>query len=141
MATVSYLGAICGSEGGYGIVFKDFPGCTSAGGTIEEVMLNGRDALQGHIEVMLEYGDSLPAPTTHRLEDVVEWLDDDPEEPLDEKWMELVPIQVRIPASEPDVHVDVPQHLLLEIDKVTSDPRKFVIDAAKRELDRLRKPA
>ncbi|MDX2144438.1 MAG: type II toxin-antitoxin system HicB family antitoxin [Rhodospirillaceae bacterium] len=55
-------------RGGYGVVFPDLPGCTSAGDTLDEALLNAQDALQGHIEVTAEYGDAVPAPTPiHRL--------------------------------------------------------------------------
>ncbi|MEO0501233.1 MAG: type II toxin-antitoxin system HicB family antitoxin, partial [Pseudomonadota bacterium] len=52
----TYLGAVCGKDGSYGIVFKDFPGCTSAGDTIAEVLETGREALQGHIDTGIDYG-------------------------------------------------------------------------------------
>jgi predicted RNase H-like HicB family nuclease len=141
VATATYLGAICGSKGGYGIVFKDFPGCTSSAPTIDEIVRRGTEALQGHIEVMLEYGDEVPAPTTHSLEDVVEWLDDDPDEPLGEQWVKLIPIEVDVAPAKRDVHVDVPRRLIEEIGEVANDPRQFVIDASRRELERLKRSA
>jgi predicted RNase H-like HicB family nuclease len=137
----TYLGAICGSPGGYGLVFKDFPGCTSSASTLEDIAAMGREALQGHIEVMREHGESIPEPSAYRLEDAIEWLDDDPDDPLDEQWVGLVPIEVDIPPSAQDVHVDVPRGLLKEIVQVASDPRQFVIDATRRELERLKKSA
>lgn len=139
--TKAYLGAICGSEGSYGIVFKDFPGCTSSAATLEDIVRMGREALQGHIEVMVEHGEPVPEPTSHRLDDVIEWLDDDPDDPLREQWVNLVPIEVDVAPPGRDVHVDVPQGLLKEIGQVANDPRQFVIDASRRELERLRKSA
>ena len=40
----------------------DVPGCGSAGDTWEEMLEMIREALTGHIELLLEYGDSLPEP-------------------------------------------------------------------------------
>ncbi|MFL6844221.1 MAG: type II toxin-antitoxin system HicB family antitoxin [Allosphingosinicella sp.] len=139
--TKAYLGAICGSEGSYGIVFKDFPGCTSSAATLEEIVRMGREALQGHIEVMVEHGEAVPEPTSHRLDDVIDWLDDDPDDPLREQWVKLVPIEVDVASPGRDAHIDVPQGLLNEIGQVANDPRQFVIDASRRELERLRKSA
>jgi predicted RNase H-like HicB family nuclease len=141
VAKVTYLGAICGSEGGYGIVFRDFPGCTSSARTVDEIVRRGKEALQGHIEVMLEYGDRIPEPTSHSLEEVAEWLDDDPDEPLAEQWVRLVPIEVDVSPTRCDVHVDVPRGLIKEIGEVANDPRQFVIDASRRELKRLKRSA
>ncbi len=42
----------------------DLPGCTSAGNTLEEVLAGIREAVEGHLEVMREYGDPIPEPTT-----------------------------------------------------------------------------
>jgi predicted RNase H-like HicB family nuclease len=42
----------------------DLPGCVSTGKTIEETLKNMREAIEGHLEVMREYGDPIPEPTT-----------------------------------------------------------------------------
>lgn len=47
----------------FGVDFPDFPGCIGAGDTLEEATANAREALAAHIELLLEYGDSLPAPS------------------------------------------------------------------------------
>jgi len=141
VAKVTYLGAICGSEGRYGIVFRDFPGCTSSARTVDGIVRAGREALQGHIEVMLDYGDRIPEPTSHNIEEVAESLDDDPDDPLAEQWVGLVPIEVDVSPARRDVHVDVPRGLIKEIGDVANDPRQFVIDASRRELKRLKRSA
>ena len=41
----------------------DLPGCVSTGPTVEATVANMRDAIQGHLEVMAEYGDPIPEPT------------------------------------------------------------------------------
>ncbi|MEM1009053.1 MAG: type II toxin-antitoxin system HicB family antitoxin [Myxococcota bacterium] len=44
----------------YGVQFPDVPGCFSAGATREEVLLMAKEALQEHLEWLLEDGMSLP---------------------------------------------------------------------------------
>jgi len=47
----------------YGVVFPDFPGCVTAGKTLEEAKDMAREALIGHIEVMRECGERVPSPS------------------------------------------------------------------------------
>jgi predicted RNase H-like HicB family nuclease len=44
----------------YGVSFPDFPGCISAGKTLEEARKNAVEALTLHIEGMLEDGEEIP---------------------------------------------------------------------------------
>ena len=48
----------------FGVSFPDFPGCISAGTTVEEAMAMAREALAGHIEAMIDEGLSIPRPST-----------------------------------------------------------------------------
>jgi predicted RNase H-like HicB family nuclease len=63
----SYLGAVCEGGGTFGIVFRDFPGCVSAGDTLDEVLAMGREALQGYVELMAEEGE--PSATAEPVEE------------------------------------------------------------------------
>lgn len=56
------VAVIHGKAGAYGISFPDFPGATSGGGTLDEVMSRAREALATHVETMVEAGLDLPAP-------------------------------------------------------------------------------
>jgi len=47
--------------GGYLIEFPDVPGCISDGGTPDEAIRNGRDALKACLATMREFGAFLPA--------------------------------------------------------------------------------
>lgn len=53
----------------FGVSFPDFPGCITAGKTIDEAKDMAQEALTGHVAVMLDAGLPLPAPST--LEDIV----------------------------------------------------------------------
>ncbi|HRJ19962.1 MAG TPA: type II toxin-antitoxin system HicB family antitoxin [Bryobacteraceae bacterium] len=42
----------------------DLPGCTTTGETLEEVKHNIREAIQGHLETLREFGDPIPEPSS-----------------------------------------------------------------------------
>lgn len=48
----------------FGVSFPDFPGCISAGDSLEEAIANGVEALAGHVAWMESDGDPIPAPRT-----------------------------------------------------------------------------
>src|ERR1700733_3296223 len=48
----------------YGVSFPDFPGCVSAGSSLDEARRMGAEALAFHVEGMIEDGDPLPEPST-----------------------------------------------------------------------------
>lgn len=57
------------AESCYGVSFPDFPGCTSAGDTLDEAHGNATEALRLHVESMRDSGDAIPAPSS--LDDVM----------------------------------------------------------------------
>jgi predicted RNase H-like HicB family nuclease len=46
----------------YSAYVPDLPGCVSTGENYEEAMENIREAIEGHLQVMQEYGDPIPQP-------------------------------------------------------------------------------
>ena len=48
----------------YGVQFYDFPGCITAGKTIEEARIMATEALTGHLTLMLEDRDEIPTPSS-----------------------------------------------------------------------------
>lgn len=48
--------------GGYLIEFPDLPGCISDGETIEEAIMNGKDAIVCWLETAKQFGDEIPEP-------------------------------------------------------------------------------
>jgi predicted RNase H-like HicB family nuclease len=52
------------SDSDFGVDFPDFPGCITAGSTLEETRMMAREALEGHIECMREIGQSIPEPSS-----------------------------------------------------------------------------
>lgn len=48
----------------YGVSFPDFPGCVTAGRSLEEARAMAQEALALHMEGMLEDGEALPEPSS-----------------------------------------------------------------------------
>ena len=46
----------------YGVTIPDLPGCFSAGDTYEDALNSAREAIECHIEGLLEDGEALPKP-------------------------------------------------------------------------------
>ena len=90
----------------FGIDFPDFPGCVSAGKTIEEAVQGATEALGFHIEGMIEDGEEIPSPSS------LEAVTTDPEN------LGAVPVlvPVEIPGKAVRVNVIVPDRDLKAID-------------------------
>jgi predicted RNase H-like HicB family nuclease len=130
----TYFGVIEAGEAGYGIYFPDFPGCVSGGDDVEHLVAMGHEALQFHIKGMVEDGDIIPAPT---LPDLDRERAETPEADL----RSLIAIEVEIPNYPASIEVSVDRMLVQEIDVFTSNRRQFIMDATRRELERLKKTA
>jgi len=80
----------------YGVSFPDFPGCITAGRTLEEARRMAGEALALHVDGLLEDGETLPEPSTldslvrdPALKDAVAFL-----VPLDDKAGKAVRINI-----------------------------------------------
>lgn len=51
------------SESDYGVEFPDFPGCITAGVTLEDARRIAAEAIQFHVEGMIEDGALIPDPS------------------------------------------------------------------------------
>jgi predicted RNase H-like HicB family nuclease len=51
------------SDSDYGVSFPDFPGCITAGKTLDEASRMAGEALALHIQGMIEDGDAVPEPS------------------------------------------------------------------------------
>ena len=58
-----------GRSGSYGVVVPDMPGCYSAGITIENSLINAKEAIQDRLEILLEDKKVIPKPST--VEDIL----------------------------------------------------------------------
>ncbi len=48
----------------YGVTVPDLPGCFSAGDTLDEAIANAKEAITGHIELLIEMGQDIPAASS-----------------------------------------------------------------------------
>ena len=114
----------------YGISFPDFPGCVSAGDTIEEALREGAEALAFHAEGMAE--DGAPIPTPRSIDDMRAhppgWVD------FSDAIIATVPL---LPAAGRSVRVQITldERLLSRIDAVTKNRSGFLADAAIKILE------
>jgi predicted RNase H-like HicB family nuclease len=92
----------------FGVSFADFPGCVTAGSSIDEAKDMAHDALSLHIKGMIEDGKNIPAPS--KLEDIM----DDPDYP-DAAAILIVAISEAKPRSV-RVNITVPEDMLRKID-------------------------
>jgi len=94
----------------FGVSFPDFPGCITAGSSIDEAKDMAHDALSLHIKGMLEDGENIPAPS--KLEDIMGNPDySDAVAILVVSISEAKPRAVR-------VNITVPEDILRKIDAV-----------------------
>ena len=65
---MKYLIVIEKTSTGYSAYSPDLPGCVSTGRTLAEIEKNIREAIEYHIEGMIEDGDPIPEPTSRVME-------------------------------------------------------------------------
>jgi predicted RNase H-like HicB family nuclease len=66
----SYIAVVHkGAKTDFGVSFPDFPGCITAGQTVDQAKDMAQEALALHVKGMVEDGEQLPAPS--RLEDIM----------------------------------------------------------------------
>ena len=143
----TYLGAVCGEPGSYGILFLDVPGCTSSGETLEAVLKSGAEALTGHLDLMVENDGLLPVATVHEIRDVIDWLADN-SVPIDETWVGVYPISVDVQTVGNTVAIRVKSDLVQRIaDMATEtasrmpDSRAFIEHAVEDAIARHKRAA
>jgi predicted RNase H-like HicB family nuclease len=113
------------TDSDFGVNFPDFPGCVTAGVSLDEARCMAVEALDLHIRGMVEDGDPIPDPST--LDAVM----DDP----DNRDGVAVLVEVATkPARSVRVNIMLPEDLLQEIDRVTHNRSRWLADAAKSKL-------
>jgi len=112
----------------FGVDFPDFPGCISAGSTLEETRVMAQEALEAHIECMCELGQIVPEPSV--LENVMA----DPEN------AEAIPFLVAVPDQRGkgiQVNFTIPEADLETVDalaKRQGKSRSAVLTEAARRM-------
>jgi len=114
------------ADSDYGVSFPDFPGCVTAGKTLDEARRLAAEALAFHIEGMIEDGQAIPAPC-----------------PLDAAMRDRANRDaVAFIVTVPDigervvrVNVTLPESLLKRIDERTNNRSGFLAKAAGWVID------
>lgn len=91
----------------YGVDFPDFPGCVTAGKTLEEARQMAQEALEFHVQGMMEDGDALPEPRP--VETIM----------LDSENTDAVAFLVAVPTEKSKakrINVTFPEPVLKEVD-------------------------
>ena len=114
----------------FGVSFPDFPGCVTAGSSIDEAKDMAHDALSLHIKGMIEDDENIPTPS--KLEDIM----DDPDY-SDAAAILIVSISEAKPRSV-RVNITVPEDMLRKIDTVAKkrgmSRSSFLVHAAQNAI-------
>ena len=124
MATVYYPAIIEKGLNSFGVYFPDLPGCVSAGSTAQEAAEGAREALEGHLSVMAEFGDPIPDPSAidaiHPEGDSIE--------------VARLLVAGERPGRAVRVQITLEDQLLAQIDRVASNRSRFLAEAAREKL-------
>jgi len=112
----------------WGVAVPDLPGCFSAGDTLEEALANAQEAIDLHVETMIEDGAAVPAPKPldvhHASREYEGWI-----------WAYVdVPVEKYFGPAE-KINITVPRAILARIDEYAKKHGQsrsgFLVDAAR----------
>ncbi len=109
----------------FGVDFPDFPGCVSAGTSLDDARDMAAEALQFHIDGMIETGEAIPSPSS--LDDVMADVHNR------DAVVMLIPAVTPEPANV-RVTLFVPRGIVEAIDRASADRSRFLVDAAEEKL-------
>jgi len=114
----------------FGVSFPDFPGCVSAGSTLDEAKDMAQEALALHIDGMREDGETIPTPSDF------EALVEDPE--YSDAVAFLIVSVPDLKAKAVRINVTIPEDTLRKIDTVAKrkgmSRSSFLVHAAKSAM-------
>ena len=115
----------------WGVAVPDLPGCFSAGDSLDEALENARQAIDQHVEVMIE--DGAPVPTARPL---AQWQAD----PTYAGWVWAVvevPVEKYLGPAE-KINITVPRLVLARIDEYAKSQGMsrsgFLVEAARSAM-------
>jgi predicted RNase H-like HicB family nuclease len=123
---ISYIGLIRkDSDSDFGADFPDFPGCISAGTTLEEARGMAQEALELHVHGMAEDGDVLPVPSS------LDAIMADPDNGDAVAFLVTLPVTAERSVR---VNITLPEPLLRRIDARARNRSAFLARAAEKAL-------
>ena len=122
----SYIGLLRkDDDSDFSVDFPDFPGCVTAGSSLDIARQRALEALQFHIDGMVEDDADIPAPSS--LAAIMG----------DGANRDAVAILVDVPERHPRsvrVNVMLPRDLVQAIDRATGNRSRFLAEAAREKL-------
>ncbi len=113
------------ADSDFGVSFPDFPGCVTAGTTVDEAFAMAKEALAGHVEAMIEEGIDVPSPPENIVAAVT-------------RYAKKGEAPVLVPLARDDkairVNVTLPGRLLRRIDEHSDNRSGFLAEAAEEKL-------
>ena len=115
----------------WGVAVPDLPGCFSAGDTLDEAMANARQAIDQHVEIMIE--DGVPIPISRTLAVIQA-------DPAYNGWVWAVvdvPVEKYLGPAE-KINITVPRMVLARIDEYAKSQGMsrsgFLVEAARTAM-------
>ena len=115
----------------WGVAVPDLPGCFSAGDTLDEAMANARQAIDQHVEIMIE--DGVPIPIARTLAVIQA-------DPAYNGWVWAVvdvPVEKYLGPAE-KINITVPRMVLARIDEYAKSQGMsrsgFLVEAARTAM-------
>jgi predicted RNase H-like HicB family nuclease len=115
----------------WGVAVPDLPGCFSAGDTLDEAMANARQAIDQHVEIMIE--DGAPIPISRSLAVIQA-------DPAYAGWVWAVvdvPVEKYLGPAE-KINITVPRMVLTRIDEYAKSQGMsrsgFLVEAARAAM-------
>lgn len=112
------------SDSDYGVTIPDLPGCFSASSSVESAVGEAKEAIECHIEGLLQDGESLPKVRP------VEEHKSNPEFADVYCWVMIDVDLSKLGGKAKRVNITLPERILSKIDAFTSNRSRFLTDAA-----------
>ncbi len=113
----------------YGVSFPDFPGCITAGTTLEDAWKMAAEVLAFHIDGMRSGSETIPEPST------VDAIVADPENSGALPFLVQVPDP---PGRSLRINVTLPEDLIQAIGRTSKNRSRFLAEAARERLARVK---
>ena len=113
------------ADSDFGVEFPDFPGCVTAGVSLEDARCMAAEALMLHVAGMIEDGEPIPEPLG---------LDEILTNPI---YADAAAVLIDVPTRRSRsvrVNISVPEDVLQAIDRVTDNRSRFLAQAAREKL-------
>ena len=94
----------------YGVTVPDLPGCFTAGRTLDEALAMAREAIELHLEGLIEQGEAVPRP--HAIED----YKDEPQYKSG-TWAVVSVAQADLRVRAKRINVSIPERVLDAVDR------------------------